>query len=133
MLLTLGTFQMVYAQGQRPPRGQGQTERPRIDVKEIVKKQMDWFGSNFELSEEQTNTIEEIHKNEAENKKVIMESGLNPRDTEFLEKMEGIDITKQAELKEVLTKEQWVVFEKKKEEYDKIGQPERSQRRGRNG
>lgn len=133
MLLTLGTAQTVFAQGQRPPRGQNQIERPQINVKEIVKVQMNWFDKNFELSEEQTDKIEEIHLTNAENRKAIMDSGLTPRDSEFIGKMEGIDITKYAELEEVLTNEQWAIFEKKKEEYTKLGQPERPQRRGKNG
>ncbi|MEQ9310241.1 MAG: hypothetical protein RLN90_12370 [Balneolaceae bacterium] len=38
MLLTFGTAETVYAQGQRSPRGQNQ-----IDVKEIVKEQKNWL------------------------------------------------------------------------------------------
>lgn len=133
LLMVLGTFTTIFAQGQRPPRGQDRTERPQMDAEEIVKGQMKWFTTNFDLTEDQIKIIEEIHQSDSENRKIIMESGLSPRDSEFREKMEGINIKKEAELEEILTKEQWKVFVEKKEEYQKIGRPERPQRQGRNG
>lgn len=134
--LIAGMTNLVQAQGQqrqRPQQGQGERQRPQIDTKKVLKEQMKWFSTNFELSDDQTKVIEEIHKKDVESKKAVMESGLTPRDSEFREKMEGLDITKAAELEEVLTKEQWELFEEKKEEYSKIGRPERPQRQGRNG
>lgn len=133
-LFAIGMNTTVMAQGQRPPQGQGERNRmPKIDAKKIVSEQMKWFNSNMELSEDQAKKIEEIHVVDAQNKKTIMESGLTPRDDEFREKMAGMEILKEAELKDVLSEEQWAIFENKKDEYAKIGRPTRQQRpqRGR--
>ncbi|GAB5408562.1 MAG: hypothetical protein BalsKO_09270 [Balneolaceae bacterium] len=133
VLIALGTISTVYAQGQRAPKGQGKMEMPQIDSEKVVKEQMEWFAANFDLNDDQTKLIKEIHTNDAEMKKEVMKSGLTPRDSDFREQMEGIDTKKEAELEEVLTKEQWQAFTEKKEEYMKIGRPERPQRRGKNG
>lgn len=132
--LVAGMSNQVQAQGQqrqRPPQGQGQ--RPQVDAKKMLQEQMKWFKENFDLTVDQTKMIEEIQKADSEKRKQVMEAGLTPRDTEFREKMEGIDITRDAELKEILNSEQWTIFEKRKEEFKAIGRPERPQRQGKNG
>lgn len=125
-LFVLGTI--IYANAQRP---QGQRGMPQVDFKKIAETQVAWFADNFELTEDQTKKITEIHNENAELRQEIFESGLTPRDEKFMEQMEALNIAMEANLQEALTEDQWKTFEEKKEEYVEISRPQRP-RRGRN-
>ena len=125
-LLLLGTI--IYANAQRP---QGQRGMPQIDFKKIAEAQVAWFEENFELTEDQSKKITEIHTENAELRQEVFESGLSPRDEKFREQMEALNITMEANLQEALTEDQWKTFEEKKEEYAEISRPQRP-RRSRN-
>lgn len=125
--LVLGTVSEAQAQNRERPQGR-QGQRPQIDIAEIVQMQTKWFEENFKFNEEQMKRIKEIHDTDAAKRKELMDSGLSPRDEDFREKMGTLNIFKEAELEEVLSKEQWALFEEKKEEYNSIGRPQRSRR-----
>ncbi|RNC85680.1 MAG: hypothetical protein ED557_02595 [Balneola sp.] len=122
----LGTI--IYANAQPP---EGQRGMPQIDFKKIAESQVAWFSENFELSEDQTKKITDIHIESGEQRQELIESGLTPRDEDFREKMGAINVALEASLKEILTAEQLKIFEEKKEEYVQISRPQ-SPRRGRN-
>lgn len=130
--LAIGFVSQVQAQGQKRERPQGreQGQRPQMDMKKVAEEQINWFKENFKLTDDQAKLIEEIHTADASKRKEIVESGLTPRDDKFREQMDAANIFKEAELQEVLTKEQWVTFEEKKEEYGAIGRPQRPRRNG---
>ncbi len=125
-LFVLGT--VIYTNAQPP---QGQRGMPQIDFEKIAESQVAWFSENFEMTEEQTKRITDLHNEHAEQRKEVFESGLSPRDEKFKEQMDALNIAMQASLQEVLTEEQWKSFEEKKEEYDELSRPRRP-RRGRN-
>lgn len=129
--LAVGTVNEAQAQGRNGERPQGrQGQRPQMDISKVVEMQTKWFDENFKFNDDQTKAIKEIHETDAVKRKELMDSGLTPRDEDFRKKMDSLNIFKEAELQEVLTKEQWAMFEEKKEEYYAIGRPERPRRNG---
>lgn len=125
----LGTVSEAQAQKRERPSGK-QGQRPQMDIAKVVEMQTKWFEENFKFNDEQIKRIKEIHDTDATKRKELMDSGLSPRGDDFREKMDALNIFKEAELEEVLTREQWASFEEKKEDYYTIGKP---QRPGRNG
>lgn len=125
--LVLGTIGEAQAQNRERQQGR-QGQRPQMDIAKVVEMQTKWFEENFEFTDEQIKQIKEIHDTDAAKRKELMDSGLSPRDEDFREKMDGLNIFKEAELEEVLSKEQWALFEEKKDEYNSIGRPQRPRR-----
>ncbi|MBK8426981.1 MAG: DUF4890 domain-containing protein [Lewinellaceae bacterium] len=103
-------FLVVFTSMQAQPPGGG--ERPSMDPVKRAEKQTAMMTEQLTLSEAQAAKVQEINLKYAEKSKAMREANTSGDRTAMREQMTALRTAQDAELKTMLTSDQWAAWEK---------------------
>lgn len=104
-----------------------QSTRPHKTPEERAKAQTEWMTSELKLTEEQVPKVDQINLKYAQKMEPVLNG--TGRKLSKLQQMKAISNEKEVELKKVFTKEQFQLFEQRKEEMQKLAREQFKQQR----